>query len=187
MRKHATFGNENSTVPLRSSVHGFTRSASLAPARAARASADVLSNVATRSAVLAGGGACATCSPPGAVSRSSWRMISVPQDGRLARCPANTLIDKDFGCGFQSNLSSGTRSSVLRTPANLLIELGQQTFANRHRVIPPSVPAIRPRVAPSSVPTIHPHRCGDFTSSITLYHSQVNPSGSSAQTLFCRA
>ena len=117
LRKHATFGNENSTVPLLSSVHGFISSASLAPARAARASADVLSNVATRSAVLAGGGVCSIGLPPGAVSSSSRSMVIVPQDGRLAICPANTLIDRDFGCGFQSNLSSGTRSSVLRTPA----------------------------------------------------------------------
>ena len=118
LRSTATLGNENSTVPLLNSVHGFISSASLAPAIAARASAHVLSNVATSSAVLAGVGGGSIGLPPGDMSASSsCATVRVPHDGRLARWPASQIIEPDFGCGFQSNLSSGTRSSVLRTPA----------------------------------------------------------------------
>jgi hypothetical protein len=64
-----------------------------------------------------GVGATAIGSPPGA--RSSWS-VSIVIDvhpTRFAMCPASHIIDPDFSCGRQSNLSAGTRSGVFRTPA----------------------------------------------------------------------
>ena len=84
---------------------------------AARASAAHLSNVATSSAVSAGVGGGSICLPPGAMSSSSWLMVIGAHEGRLARWPASQIMVPDLGCGRQSNLSAGTRSSVRRTPA----------------------------------------------------------------------
>ena len=112
-----TFGIVKSTLPLVSRDHGFSRSASLARAIAARASAAFLSSAVTSPAVSAGGGGGSIGLPPGAMSSSSLLTVSVPQVGRFARCDASQSIEPDFGCGFQSNLAAGTRSSVLRTPA----------------------------------------------------------------------
>ena len=116
-RSTAIFGSVIRIVPSFSNDHGFSRSASLAPAIAARASAACRSKVATSSAVSAGVGGGAIGLPPGAMSSSSRLMVIGAQEGRFARWPASQIIVPDFGCGRQSNLSAGTRSSVLRAPA----------------------------------------------------------------------
>src|SRR5258705_2537242 len=46
------------------------------------------------------------------------------QVGMLLKCVANPPIAVDFSCGFQSDLSSGTRSSVLRVFAISLSNSG---------------------------------------------------------------
>src|SRR5260370_1172985 len=52
--------------------------------------------------------------PPGAISNSSASKVFAVQLGMLARCVDNPPSDIDFSCGFHANLSSGTRSNVLR-------------------------------------------------------------------------
>ena len=92
-------------MPLLNSVYGFISSASLAPAIAARASAYVRSNVATSSAVLAGGGVPGIGLPPGAVSSSSWLTVSVPLVPRPGR--SESLLARIIRGG----LDSGTRGA----------------------------------------------------------------------------
>src|SRR5262249_11231928 len=94
--------------------HDFANSASLTVANAARALSRFLSNVANNSSRDFGGFALGGFPPGGLMSSPSCVSVISVQLGIFATCPASQPSVGDFGCGFQSNFSNGTRSSALR-------------------------------------------------------------------------
>src|SRR5580704_2160509 len=110
-------GMEKTVAPLLRNDQVLARSASLASARAARAAATFLSNNSSNSLRDLGTGGGVNGLPPGDMSNESCFMVSTVHATRFAKCPANQPMLPDFSCGFQENLSSGTRSRVLRVLA----------------------------------------------------------------------
>src|SRR5579862_4303574 len=110
-------GIENIVAPLLRNDQALSRSASLAAARAARASATFLSNPSSSSLLDLGTGGGTNGLPPGDMSNESFLMVSTAQPAMLAKWAASQIMLPDFSCGFQLNFASGTRSKVLRVLA----------------------------------------------------------------------
>ena len=106
--------SSESCCRLISNVQGLNNSASLAPAIAARAFATFSSNVASSSFVEFATSPAVMVHLPARDQVNPDRWCSWPSVGMLPECVASPPIAIDFACGFQSDLSSGTRSSVLR-------------------------------------------------------------------------
>ena len=109
LRHTAAFGIVNSVWPLCFSVHDAIISGSIFPTSAARVSAMLASNRASRSAREV-----AAVFLWAATSNSDWLKVTAPQLGRFATWVASSTSDIDFACGFHVNLSSGTRSRSFR-------------------------------------------------------------------------
>src|SRR5262249_32638730 len=117
LRKTATRGMVKITLPPDSSDHGVIKFWSLAAAMAERASGRFFVK-------KVGVWAWVFCSdwriagpPTGATSSCGVSTVILAQRGIWAMCEAKFPMLIDFVCGFQSHLSSGTRSIVLRALA----------------------------------------------------------------------
>src|SRR5207249_3799715 len=113
LRRHSPRGMVNNTFPLSRSDHGLLNSESLPPARPARPALTFLSKISSSSLVDVGAAGIGMDTPFGDISKESWVIVTAAHSGRCARCPASQIMVPDLSCGFQLNLSSGTRSRVL--------------------------------------------------------------------------
>src|SRR5580692_4788972 len=117
VRRHSTRGMLMIVAPLLSSDQFLCISASLAFVSNARAADTFLSNFASSSLVVLGGGGGVGATPLGAMSSDSCCSVYTAHSGTSARWFASQPIVPDLSCGFQENLAVGTRSSVLRVLA----------------------------------------------------------------------
>src|SRR6202050_3710219 len=117
VRRHSMRGMAMIVAPLLSNDQFLCSSASLAFVSNARAADTFLSNLASSSLVVLGGGGGVGATPLGAMSSDSCCSVYAAHSGTSARWFASQPIVPDLSCGFQENLAVGTRSSVLRVLA----------------------------------------------------------------------
>src|SRR5215469_5063396 len=109
-RKTPMRGIVKTGLPPDNRLQGFMSCSSLAPAMALRAVAALLSKAAKISALDFNG----ACGGALATSNESWLTMASAQWLMVARWVARLAMVQDFGCGFQSDLPSGTRSRLFR-------------------------------------------------------------------------